>query len=224
MACNIRLYPLNVVGTPNGRWFLTEAPVGFDGDLEVGCIEAGPYSTESGYPDEEKVIGEDTGCTDLYDVWIRPPNAVGEYVFTFVSPDTDLPAACGEGPCGSCSEYTLTVVAAAEEPAPVSYCQTEDTEENLFTLAGVSCDDYDIDYGPGDQDAGFDITSSCVSGNLGDFNPSEIEVGTYTFVFTYIGSLEDCDDCTIELTVTIEEGISAGSDQEFMYCSEVGPC
>jgi len=226
MSCNIRLYPLNVSGTPSGRWFLTEAPVGFSGTLSVSCTEGGPQTNESGYPDDEQVIGEITGCTDLFDIWIQPPSTPGEYTFVFVSPDTDLPESCGEGPCGSCAEYIITVVAAANDPGTVTFCVTENSEENLYTLAGVTCTNYDIDYSPNsDEDVDFDLSSSCASGDKGNFNPLDISIGTYNFTFTRINSLEDCDDCIITLGIVIEEGISAGSNQEFMYCGDgVAPC
>ena len=222
MPCLIHLAPVGVVGTPNGRWFLTSAPGCFSGTLGVYCDGVNFSHVVSGLPDDAVPLDQGI-CPDPHDIYVElPPSfptCTGDFVFTFVSPATEDASSCDEEiPCGGCATYTLT----AEEyyfPEETLFeiCQSGPAK-NLFTLAGVSCNDYTVDYAPGSpEDTDFDLASPCGSG-LGDFNPADIEVDTYTFRFTRIGSEPNCEYCTFEIEIQIIDAPFTGYNQEDSYC------
>lgn len=212
MACKIHLTPLNAGGSPEGRWFLTEAPVGFDGTLSISCNNVS-FTTISGLPSD--VTPLDNACTDKHDIWVNlDGEAVGTYVFTFVSPLENTAEDCAVD-CVDCATFTVD----AEEIVPedeVTYCNADPDVYNVFTLMFIDPLDYSID----------DVTGcvfedpDCIAAN-GNFVPEDMGEGVYVVTFTRNDALGDCDDCTTSLTITIGAAGDAGDDQNGVACITV---
>jgi hypothetical protein len=224
--CHVNLSPIGLSGQPNGDWFLVEAPGGFNGSLWVNCENVLPFVLVDNLPSSTIALGNAAGCQDPHDIWIQQPNQPGVYTFKFVTPLGSTPDDCEEeGDCGSnCSTVTLYV----EEQPPVldsvEACQDTPCPPglNLFTLAGLDCNNFDVDYKPGSpNDPGFDLGSNCNSG-LGDFCPNDISPGTYSFRFTIKGADQDCVSCFRDMDVDIIEAPFTGYDTEVTHCISDG--
>ncbi len=219
MACNIHLIPTS--GPGDGRWFLTEAPGGFSppGTLYVSCDNDVPWVTNSSLP--SLTVPLDAACGDLSDIYVQNPIVVGTYVFTYVSPSTEDATSCegmGESPCGGCSTYTIEVVESPASLPPLEICQ-DGPAQNLFTIAGLSCVDYTVDYAPPGtpNDSDFDLIDIC-PGTYGNFVPANITPDVYTFVFTRRNAIPDCTNCEVEMEITIDAQPFTGYDQEDTLC------
>ena len=209
MACKIHLTPLNAGGSPSGRWFLSSAPVGFDGSLSISCDDI-TYVTIS--PITEDVTPLDNSCPDSTEIYVDiDGEVVGTYVFTFVSPDDRTGEDCAED-CVDCATFTIE----AEEVAPedgATYCDSDTVTYNVFDLLSIFAADYDIisvtGCTLGDPD--------CVASN-GAFTPEDMGIGVYVVTLERDGALEGCDDCQTIFTITVEAAGDAGDDQDGVVC------
>lgn len=217
MSCTVRLRPKDGNGDPistPGKWYLTNAPVGFViGELEVSCDNFN-WITVAGLPSNS--IPLDNNCVDSNDVYVRGFDVTGTYTLKFVA-DLFADASQCNINCINCSTVVLTVLQHGD-PEMVEICQAEYPSTNLYTLADVDCNLYDIGYAPGSpMDADFILAGSC--GTKGNFIPADITPNTYNFLFTRITGDEDCDDCSLEFTLIVTEGVTGGSDQQAYVCS-----
>jgi len=209
MACKIHLLPLNAGGSPNGRWFLTEAPVGFDGTLSISCNDVS-YTTISGLPSD--TVPLDNACVNKHSIWVNIEGEVlGTYVFTFVSPLTENVENCAED-CVDCTTYIIESESAASEQE-VSYCNADVEVYNVFTIMGISSSDYEIESVTGCTFG----DSDCIGFN-GNFVPDDMEPGEYIVNFTRIGAAEGCDNCSTSLTILLGESGDAGDAQDGVVC------
>lgn len=215
----INLKPTGLPPGTDGRWFMVSGPNNFPGSINVGCASAGPFSLEVGFPSDTLHLGTVAGCSDLTDLWILPGQCTGTFHFKFVTPVGQNAGDCGGGDCEvACSDFILHVV---ETLSPledeVEVCAAG-PPQNLFDLAGLSCNLFTVDYKVGSpEDADFDLSSSCASGNYGDFSPVDITPATYIFIFTPIHGVV-CSDCQVELTVIVVDAPFTGYDCEETVC------
>lgn len=212
MACKIHLVPLNAGGSPNGRWFLTDAPVGFDGSLSISCDDVS-YTTIGSLPSE--TIPLDNACTNKHDIWVNiDGEEIGTYIFTFVSPIPNTAEDCAED-CVACTTFVIESAEAAEDQE-VSYCSADADVYNVFTLMGISSSDYEIESVTGCTFG----DSDCIGFN-GNFVPDDMEPGEYVVNFERIGAPEGCDDCNASLTILLGESGDAGDAQNGVVCITV---
>jgi len=208
MSCRIHLVPLNAGGAPNGRWFLTSAPGTFDGTLSISCNNVN-FTPIAGLPSD--TIPLDNVCVNKHDIWVNiEGEAIGEYVFTFVSPiGADVEDCADE--CVDCQTFTVD----AEEAVPAdeaSYCESDEDVYNVYTVMGISNSEFEIASVTGCTLG----QPNCIAAN-GNFAPNDLEAGNFIVTFNRIG-VEDCDDCSTELTIIIDEAGDAGDAQSATVC------
>lgn len=207
MACKINLTPSG--GDANGSWFLTSAPVGFDGTLSISCDNV-TYVPINSLPSD--TIPLDNSCGDKSDIWVDlSTEEAGTYVFTYVTPAPNNASDCGSD-CIDCSTFTIT--AEALEPDTLdTYCSSDGATYNVFTALSLNPLDWTIDSITGcilgDPD--------CVAVN-GDFIPSAMGPGTYVVTLTRNNALAGCDDCDVQYTIQIDTAGSAGDNQSGIVC------
>lgn len=219
--CIVNLTPSGVVGTPNGRWFLKAAALagGWAGSLDVSC-DGISFVTISGLPSDTIPLNNACGDTTNIYVDLSPFTNGATFSFYFVSPDTEDASICLPSPpdCIDCALYHVSI---EDEPADVvdSIC-TGDAPANLFDIAGLDCNDFDIAYQtvpPSPQDIDFELGGVC-AGTKGDFDPANITPDTYVFEFTRKFALSGCNECVVLLTLTVTDPAEAGTSFADVVC------
>lgn len=223
MSCAIQI--INSGGGNDGKWYITGS-YAFPITLGVSDIEAGPY-TFGPYSNGDQV-GTDNEVWVDFSSAAPPPSYPNQIVFTYVLGEGG-PEACAD-PCEACAEFVVTVLdPPVADPSAVSYCASDSTTHNLFAIVGFGCvlpNGYILTYSPGsDEDPGFNMDQGdCALGTYGDFIPSNVAVGVYTFDFTRKNADFDCDDCKTQLEVTIFEPPCIGEAQVAYICRDLMDC
>jgi hypothetical protein len=211
--CPIVLKNLLAGEDPNGHFYLVEAPLGYDGTLRVSS--GGPWSQfqVEVWPDTPSVVpGGYNAIVDLQE------EVFGRYVFRYVTPATyegnpTDPSDCDV--CVSCEDVIITKVS-SEDDKEEDVCTQDSSTYNLFDIAGVSKDEWVIDYAPGSpQSLGFDLVQG--SSGYGNFKPIEIPTGVYVFIFTRVGDGE-CESCSFILTLNIFPPVDTGEPAVIGIC------
>lgn len=215
--CIVNLTPNGVVGTPNGRWFLTGAAGGgWSGDLDISC-DGISFTTIMGLPSD--TIPLDNACGDTSSIYVDLSTFSGGemFTFTFVSPDSKDYTNCvpSPDPCTECANYTIDIEVNPDDV--VEFICTNELATNLYTLVGLDCADWpNVDYQDlSQEDPDFDLLSPCP--DKGAFNPANISPGTYVFEFTKDNLIPGCG-CLVLLTLVVQDQVSAGSNQEGYLC------
>lgn len=208
--CIVNLTPSGVVGTPNGRWFLTGAAAGggWAGSLDVSC-DGVTFVTINSLP--STTIPLNNACGDTTDIYVdlSPFTDGAGFTFKFVSPDTADVSQCNDD-CVDCKNYTIDVELTPENV--VAEICTADAATNLYTIAGLDCSDWFIlsyqTSPPSPQDIDFFLAGACPT--HGQFNPADITPDTYVFEFRRVNDIDECDECLVTLTLTVTESPNAG--------------
>lgn len=216
-SCPITLKELLTGEDSLGNFYLYSAPAGYDNTLNVSS--GGPFSSFTIIPftvdpAEGLIPGGHNAIVDLSN------EAPGAYVFKYVTPGeyegepTD-PSDCSI--CTDCQEITINKIEPGNDQE-FNFCTQDVDPYNIFDLAGVNAEDYDIDYAPGsDEDLDFNLVYG--GSGYGDFVPIEISVGVYVFILTRRGDSE-CESCSFQVTIEIFEPMPAGVDGEVTLCTE----
>lgn len=180
--------------------------------LGVSLTPGGPYTPGSfSLDDPISALGNDTLYLDT-DLVPSPSTLLFTYVIGGGTPDD-----CGVG-CMDCATFTVSVFTPPAEPSDQEFCNTDTAKKNLFSLAGLSCLLYDLDYSAGSPtDPDFDTSGTCPD-TLGEFYPNLITVGVYSFDFTRKNAAPGCSGCTVNMQVTITEPLSPGANQSGYLC------
>jgi hypothetical protein len=210
MGCKIHLVPLNAGGVPNGQWFLTDAPNGFDGTLSISCDNI-TFVPIINLPSHS--IPLDNTCPNKHDIWIdMEGEEPGTYIFTFVSPLSNTAEECGDL-CVDCQVFVVNAEEITASSGEGVYCETDCSQYNVFNLLGISSSDYNI----------VSVTN-CTLGNAncvaqsGNFEPCNLGAGEFLVTLVREGASPDCDSCTVEFNIIVEEAGNAGEPQELLIC------
>lgn len=204
MACTITLFDY-LGGTPDtgGTWVLTS---GGPTDLSVNGAATATYSN-----------GNAIGVNHTVTVGVND-TAAGSYVFTY---------SVGAVPCADTATVTVTVVdgAVAGTDFTISYCDSDNTEKNLYNLLGVTpLPETDGTWsGSGTSSPGY--TANTAAGNDDTFNPFDAGVGSYIFTYTVdngnVTTPPGCTNCedTATITINVVDTGDAGTNGAVTLCN-----
>lgn len=207
--CIVNLTPSGVVGTPNGRWFLTGAAGGgWAGSLDVSC-DGVTFVTINSLP--SATIPLNNACGDTSNIYVDLTSFTdgASFTFKFVSPDTADANQCNDD-CIDCQNYGISVELTPADV--VAQICTDDPADNLYDIAGIDCNDWFLlsyqAVPPSPQDVDFIFAGGC--GTKGSFNPANITPDTYVFEFRRATNIDECEECLVVLTLTVTDPPEVG--------------
>lgn len=214
MACELVLQPTGG-GDSGGQWFMSVPGLGGAKYIGVSLVSGGPYTYGSfGSNSPLSAPGNDTLYLDMS--MITYPGSDTTMTFIYIVGGGTPPSGCSD-PCMDCALRLITIRHVPPEPTDQEFCETDPDPYNLFVLAGLACSTYSIAYSSGSPtDPGFNLTGGC-PGTRGDFIPLGIAPGVYSFDFTRLYG-ENCDDCTVNMQVTISPEPDPGDDTAGSVC------